>query len=576
MLARLTTPTGVRHVSGLCLTMVAVALGGGLVRAQQSTIGSAIERGAIEKGVIEGRVVEAQSNRPIAGAHVQIWSQPHATETTTDADGRYEVRDLPPGRYRVNAQASGFSGSPYGAPSGGFMGSEIDVRGGQVTRRIDLRLPAAGAISGRVLSDSGEGLDGVEVEVLRERYLPGGARPLAVGFAQTEALGVFRIAGLEPGEYYVRAYTDRAIAPPRAADVANVAGATTFAPTFFPGVTRVDEALPVLLTSGQELFDLELTLVPVRALTFAGRLVDPEGSPFADVSVRLVKFGAAAAPNGLGAAVAPDGRFEIRGLVPGDYMLHVLDRGAEVSRWGAATQSIAISEDVADFELLARPGAQLVGRIVRDGNVALPFDASGIGVEVEQRMTGPLGGMTGVRASGEGVATDGTFSINAPGGTGALRVSRLPEGWMLKGIDLDGLDITDEPVELGGGGSRRVEIVLTDRTSGITGTVTDRSGKAVARAIVVAFPEDRARWGSTRLLNGVAADDNGSFRVERLPPGNYRVVAVDALAMNAWQDADVLDRLWPIANALRLLEGEQRAISLRIQATPSGAPTGRR
>ena len=530
-----------------------------------------------EAGLIEGQVVDTQSGRPIAGARVQAWSEPRASETTTDAEGRYEVRDLPPGRYHVSAQAKGFGLSHYGGPNAGFMGADVDVRAGEATSRIDMSLASTGAISGRVLSESGDGLVGVEVEVLRERYLPDvlhdGTRPRPVGFAQTEALGVFRIAELEPGEYYVRAYTDR-VATPSSADPS--APATTYAPTFFPDADHVENALPVLIAAGQEQFDVDFKLLRSPTLTLSGRLVDQGGAPFTQANVALMPIGGSSSASGVGgprAGVAADGSFELSGLIPGEYLLAVMDR-LDSTRWTGATRTIDLRASESNVEILATRGARLLGHVVRDGGAEITFDASSIRVGVAQRMAGSRG-TNMMFANGRGLTPDGTFSIEAPNGTSTIEVSDLPDGWMLKAVTLDGSYITDEIVDFTDGGTRRLDVVLTDRTSGVSGTVTDRSGKAISNAIVVVFPEDRTRWTATRLLRGVAADNSGRYGIDQLPPGAYRIVAVSTLPMNAWQDSEVLDRLWPISTSLRVLEGDQRSVPVRMQPAPPGVPTGR-
>ncbi len=61
-------------------------------------------------------------------------------------------------------------------------------------------------------------------------------------------------------------------------------------------------------------------------------------------------------------------------------------------------------------------------------------------------------------------------------------------------MQLDGVDVTDAAFDLAPGGQRRFDITLTDRVSRLAGTVTDRSARPVSNALVVVFPEDRARW----------------------------------------------------------------------------------
>jgi hypothetical protein len=59
--------------------------------------------------VIRGRVLAADSQRPLRRARITV-TAPELLEPRivgTDADGRYEVGDLPPGRYRVEVRRSG-------------------------------------------------------------------------------------------------------------------------------------------------------------------------------------------------------------------------------------------------------------------------------------------------------------------------------------------------------------------------------------------------------------------------------------------------------------------------------------
>src|SRR6185503_10578291 len=155
---------------------------------------------------------------------------------TTDTDGRYEARGLKPGEYRLFVRAPGFVAAQYGQRQAFEDGTGIEVRGGQITSRVDIRLQPAGVISGRIFDDAGEGLSGVEIEVLAKLYGPGGPMPAAVGFAQTEADGVFRLGDLREGEYYVRAYAPAAIRPSKG-DTAQ-----GYSTTYFPQAARVEEA----------------------------------------------------------------------------------------------------------------------------------------------------------------------------------------------------------------------------------------------------------------------------------------------------------------------------------------------
>ncbi|PYR76461.1 MAG: hypothetical protein DMF87_18255 [Acidobacteria bacterium] len=77
----------------------------------------AAARTATGTASIRGRVFAADSGRPLRRARVQINGPglPNNGQTTsTDADGRYEIKDLPGGRYTINVTRSGYLRLSYG------------------------------------------------------------------------------------------------------------------------------------------------------------------------------------------------------------------------------------------------------------------------------------------------------------------------------------------------------------------------------------------------------------------------------------------------------------------------------
>lgn len=68
-------------------------------------------------GIIRGRVVALDTGRPLRRARItalapELHGQPR--NTSTDADGRYELSDLPAGRYAVRVARSGYLQLTYG------------------------------------------------------------------------------------------------------------------------------------------------------------------------------------------------------------------------------------------------------------------------------------------------------------------------------------------------------------------------------------------------------------------------------------------------------------------------------
>jgi hypothetical protein len=526
-----------------------------------------------DEGIVQGRVMDARTGRPLAGAVVEIVADARAERSLPSgrvyrgraaADGRFEITAVAPGEYVIGATAPKYVLGYFGSVASHVRGASVRVAGGAIVSGIEIELQPEAVVHGRILTDAGEGMSGVEVELLRDTYFPGGARPAAVAFAQSEEHGLFRIPDVPPGEYYLRAYVPESVRPAGA----NSSGA--YLSTYFPAATDLAAAQRIVLHGGEELFGFDFALAIGRTYTLSGRLVDSDGPPLDTASVVLSSPTQRADGSRLQANVASDGRFELRDLAPGEYWLMVTDPG-RYQRWLGATRVVSLDDDVSDLEIVAERGASFEGRFVSAGGGPLPFDPTGIRVMIERPMPGQATLMwSGIGAGRGGVQRDGTFWIEGFPGSLSLQISELPRGWTVGSILLDGADVTDAPIEVAPGRSGRLEVVLTDRVSAVSGLVTDRRARPVAGSIVVAFPEQSSRWEAARRIRTAFSGQDGRFQIDDLPSGDYRAIAVASLPTNAWRDPDVLGRLWWSATAVRLLEGERRVVDLGLTPTPEG------
>ena len=112
-----------------------------------------------------------------------------------------------------------------------------------------------------------------------------------------------------------------------------------------------------------------------------------------------------------------------------------------------------------------------------------------------------------------------------------------------------------------------VRIVLTDRVTSVSGTVSDvsRPQDGTARDYtVVVFPEDPAKWTfPSRYVRAVRTDGQGTFRMTGLPPERYFAVPLEFVEDGEWTDAEFLDRIRPDATSFSLADGERRGLDLR-------------
>ena len=261
------------------------------------------------------------------------------------------------------------------------------------------------------------------------------------------------------------------------------------------------------------------------------------------------------------------GYFDVRDIVPGDYMLMVSD-GTSSSRWMSVTPQLTVDQDVLGLELRAEPGARVEGRVVRDVGVTRPLDSARVRVGFRKRVdSGPAA--TAMRIGGFHVQADGTFSAESPGGPTSVEIMDLPPNWVVKSIRLDNVEIGSDAIDFGAGARRRIEIVLTDRVSTVMGSVHDRNGRPLSNYSVVIFPDDSRLWTpESRFVREVRSGQGGQFRVEGLPSSEYMAVALESLPFIAWMDPQVLESLRPSAAQFRLGEGDQRTLTLRESPQP--------
>ena len=279
----------------------------------------------------------------------------------------------------------------------------------------------------------------MEVELLRRRYQPGGARRVPVTFAQTEALGVFQLRDVVPGEYYVRAYVPTSIRPTRGDTSVAYSGHVLSS----GDKRRVAQAVSV--ASGQEVSGVDFSLVTTRMRTVSGRLVDSDGRSLSTAGVSLLPMGNGPVQMPKSNATA-DGRFRIDGVTPGEYMLSVT--GAPTRSWIAATRQISVVDDVIDLVLAAGPSVSIEGRIVRDdGRSAVPFDLRTLNIVLERHFGSQMTFGSGMVRN---LDADGTFTLRAGAATVYLQVGRLPPPWSVKRATLDEVDVTDGPFDLRG------------------------------------------------------------------------------------------------------------------------------
>lgn len=505
---------------------------------------------------IRGLVTSADTNSPVRRAQVRATSADtrSARLSTTDADGRFELRDLPAGRWTISATKGGFVTQQFGQRHPFESVEPIDLADGQ-RFTANFTLSRGSAITGRVSDEFGDPITGARVQVLRSQVQQGRRRlvPTANG-AQTDDTGAFRVFGLAPGEYYVAASL-------QAAPADSSTNPVSYAPTYFPGTGNIADAQRLTLTLGTEQSGINFVLQPVRAVRVSGTVVDSNGAPTqALLNLTPAGFGDDGGLQlGNPARVLPDGSFTILNVVPGEYVLTVNGRPNGNATPEVASMPVTVgNDDLAGVSIATSKGGTIRGTIVADNNAKVATT----NIQVSVQALRPAPGNFQPRTQ---VSSGGTFELNGLIGAQVLRVDRLPDGWTVKSIRANGRDITDTALEFRGSEAATVQVVLTNRISEVSGAVK-ANGQPVTSASVVLFPEDAAQWVfPSRRVRMVRVDQTGVFRAQSLPPGErYLAVAVDYLEQGEFQDPLFLERMRGRATAFSLTDGENKNVDLTL------------
>jgi hypothetical protein len=158
-------------------------------------------------GVISGTVLTEGTGAPVRRARVNL----SATElrgsrsATTSDEGVFSFSSLPPGRYTLSASKPGYVNITYGARRAGRPGTPIQLADGQKLQKAIISLPKGSVVTGVVIDESGEPSPGTQVRVMRAVMRTGERTYEQAGQDQTDDRGIYRIYGLQPGDYIVNA-----------------------------------------------------------------------------------------------------------------------------------------------------------------------------------------------------------------------------------------------------------------------------------------------------------------------------------------------------------------------------------
>jgi len=244
---------------------------------------------------------------------------------------------------------------------------------------------------------------------------------------------------------------------------------------------------------------------------------------------------------------------------------------------------VTISDaNVTDAVLQLTGGAEIAGTIrMEDGDLKdwlqpPPQSSQPQGPAGLPPLPGP--GTKSVRlASSEGISVsapnapfnaDGTFVVK--GVTPAkyfVTVGGLPQGSFVKSMRFGGQDVTRAPLDLTSGGGGQLEVVLSPKAADLTGVVLNDKNEPVQGVPVTLWPKIPDRSNSNNGIKTANTDQNGSFKISGLAPGDYYVAAWDDIPeAGLAQNPDFLAQFSTDDTAVKLAESAHQNASVKFVA----------
>jgi hypothetical protein len=547
------------------------------------------------KASISGAVMFAVSRKPVAGAQVELSRiervpSPIAalgqrvtklrTETADDA-GRFAFSGLEPGEYQLApAPPENLNGQLFARPGP----KRVTLAATGESQKLELWLTRASKITGRILDPDGKPGRGFRVALARVIW-DGGLRLDGVP-------GAVPAIADENGDYTVLAppgkdYLVTAQRPPGATAPSSLPQY----PYYYPGVAHPEDAIRFSVREGADISGLNVSFDRTERFRVRFRLSVPERLPGVPDPLLSYLTGTA---RPIDAYLEPLGRGLIRTRsydlalesLDGDiWLTPPLDSGDYELRvnYSAALANALRAKGFGDLDWdTLNPISQLRvtvdAREDSDGDHILDLGSAPISAKVS--LPGRII-VEGVRAaevdltrlqiffldtmsSGASIrpAADGTFTLRGLH-PGLYRMSPPPAAWVMPARFYvasvnAGDDVLRDGLRVNGGAPSSIDIVIADGAGRIEGVVRNRLGAIVPDARVVLAPPANRRGRLTSFPTALA-NGSGGFVIDRIPPGDYRLLALD--------NAGVPDTT-ALGNAVRHWEGPDFLREFENRGTP--------
>ena len=448
---------------------------------------------------ISGDVRNSVTGEPIVHAHVILTGDMRDNRrygVYTGPDGKFSL-SFPPGGYSVQVEHTGF------IDLNGQARRAVAMNPNEKKDDFNLKLTPTAAIAGRVLDPDGSPVEGIAVlaEVAGRQ----------VRWATTDDRGAYRIGGLRPGKYRVKAQPAIISGPPEIRT--DGSAETNYAQTWYPDALDAKSASRVDIGPAIEAAGIDIHLVRIPIVHLAGKIF---GKPSDAEHVML-----SMEPQGTGAQVRPDGSFEVWRVNPGHYILTAKAFTHDGERWSSPPVEVDIGQgDVENIALQLMPAADVQGSIeFEDDEARHPQRPPGESKPDPLRLT--LRDADGsFNLTPVDIAADGSFQLKRilPGRYRATLDDRLI---YVKSVRIGPVVSQGPWIDFTAGAGAPITLQAGLAKGKISGTVRDSQGPVAGSGVVLTDDGPRFFGMSIHRTNA-----DGVYTFTGIPPGRYKLIAI--------------------------------------------------
>jgi Carboxypeptidase regulatory-like domain len=518
---------------------------------------------------VGGVVVNSVTGDPVRRALVQITNLADGPWSTfTDTEGKFQFTHITVNDVVLAARKPGFFSEqelhPESSLPTGFF--HVDAN----TTSVVIKLFPEGIVSGRVATVKGEPIEDSPVRVFQQRTMDGRKRWVLRSQSTTDEDGQFRIANLQPGQYLL------STGPMFGVGRRRVRGKRTsreeqISNTFYPGVPEMEAATPITVLSGQQA-QADFLLKPEPVFKVSGVV-----SGFLPATPNAPQV-ATRSGEPLPAPVNFDpqtGKFDVE-LPAGSYVLMIRTPDGEGNLL-SGDLPLNVNSDIENVTLTLGSPMVMPIRVETRATSGSPIAPSGGVINfsfagsdqtrggprrmrvpvVQVRLISTENRLEDAEFQAEYNATDGSLAIRnfVPG---RYNVDLQPNPpWYVQSATSGTVDVLREELVLTPG--RRpdpLEIVLRDDGAMVSGTIK-ADGQSVMGSVLL-IPEQQ----SATQIRVMAAAPGGDFLFDRVPPGEYKLIALDTVSDVEFRNAEALGPYLSKATRITVEPGQQDNVSV--------------